>query len=312
MDRRSFLGSIVAGAAISGDLLPNLAVAQACPAGLFRGMQLYSVNDLLNADARSTLSAVGELGFKYVEFFELDSQAAQEGDFFGLSSRELAAAIRSSGLHMTHSHIGTIWEDTDSVARIADKLGIEVLILGAAEEFFDLQDGAFNPKQATDLDQLNRLADRLDGTGRRYRQLGLTFGYHNHWTEFLPVEGRIPLDHLIEHTDPDNFKLELDLAWLTVAGTDPAAYILRHANRVIACHLKDFDDQVVLPKLPTMSQYTDLSIVEPGSGTMNFGPILDVLTEIGLEHAFVEIDKSSDPLAAIQRGMHHLLSLRGC
>ena len=312
MDRRTLLRSIVAGAAVSGDFLPKFAFAQECPDGLLRGMQLYSVDDLLVSDARAALSAVGELGFRNVEFFDLDSPAAQADNFFGLSSREFAAAISMSGLRMKHAHIGSIWEDTDSVARIADKLGIEVLILGAAEEFYDLQDGNFNPKPATDLVQLDRLALRLNETGRRYRQLGFSFGYHNHWSEFIPIEGKIPLDFLIENTDPDNFKLELDLAWLTVAGLDPAAYLRRHANRVISCHMKDFDDRIELPESPTWSQYIEASIVEPGSGSMNFEMLLDVLTEIGLEYAFIEIDESSDPMAAIERGMHHLLSLRGC
>ena len=311
MDRRYFLGNVVSAAATS-TIFPKYAFSQKCSPFLLNGMQLYSVNDLLIADAKSTLESVGDLGFSSVEFFGLDSAAARDNDFFGLTANELISTLSSFGLSMSYSHIGESWEDTDTVARIAERLGIQVLILFAAEEFYDMPRGVFSPKPATDLAQLGNLAARLDMAGQRYRRYGLTFGYHNHWTEFIPVEGKIPLDYLVENTDPDNFKLELDVAWLTVAGIDPATYIRHHADRVISCHLKDFDDRVTLPSSPTMADYIEASIVEPGSGMIDFEPIVNVIAEIGLTHAFVETDKSNDPLAAIERGMRHLKSLDIC
>jgi sugar phosphate isomerase/epimerase len=312
MNRRSFLNAIASAAAVSGVMSPQLSHSKECSPLLLNGTQLFSVYDLLNSDAKATLGAVGELGFESVELFGLDSRAARDNNFFGLTPIELLNTLKSSGLAMTHSHIGEIWEDTDTVARIAERLRVEVLILGAAEEFYDMPGGVFNPKPATDIAQLERLAARLNRAGQKYRRHGITFGYHNHWTEFIPVEGTIPLDYLIENTDPDNFKLELDVAWLTVAGIDPVTYIRRHSDRVVSCHLKDFDDRVALPDSPTWAEYIEAAIVEPGSGTIDFEPIINVLAEIDLTHAFVETDKSSNPLAAIERGKRHLKSLDLC
>jgi len=312
MERRDFLGMAVSAAAVTSAIIPRYAFAKECSPTLLSGTQLFSVFDLLVADAKAAIESVGDLGFSSVEFFGLDSPEARRDDFFGLSATNFRNAVHASGMEMRYSHISEIWEDTETVSRIAEKLGIEVVVLSAAEEFYEIQGGVFSPKPAKNLEQLQDLADRLNQAGAQYRKHGLTFGYHNHWTEFISVEETIPLDFLIENTAPDNFKLELDVAWLTVAGVDPVSYIERHSNRVISCHLKDFDTSVELPESPSWADYIEASIVEPGSGSIDFTPIVEILAEIGLTHAFVETDKSDDPLAAIGRGRRHLLSLDIC
>jgi hypothetical protein len=50
---------------------------------------------------------------------------------------------------------------------------------------------------------------------RLVKRTGVQFAYHNHTTEFDEVEGHRPFDYILNNTDKDMVKMELDLAWAT-------------------------------------------------------------------------------------------------
>jgi sugar phosphate isomerase/epimerase len=153
--------------------------------------------------------------------------------------------------------------------------------------------------------QLDTLAEKLNRAGREYRDLGLTFGYHNHHVEFMRVDGIVPYDYLMSNTDPNLVKLELDIGWLATAGVDPVAYLRRHAGRVIACHLKDY-----APAIATDVPHRKL--VAPGAGTIDFAAVLAAMRDTGVAHGFIEVDVSDDPFGDVRRGHAHLQALKGC
>lgn len=77
-----------------------------------------------------------------------------------------------------------------------------------------------------------RLAAITDDMARR----GLTFAYHNHDFEMVPLpDGSYPIDHLLGETVP----FEPDLAWMVVGGADPLPFLEKYAGRIPAVHLKD-------------------------------------------------------------------------
>jgi sugar phosphate isomerase/epimerase len=141
--------------------------------------------------------------------------------------------------------------------------------------------------------------------GREYRQRGLTFGYHNHHVEFMPVEGVVPYDYMMERTDPDLVKIELDLGWLALAGADPVAYLRKYAGRVISCHLKDYDASIT-------TDVPQRKLVEPGAGDIDFGAALAAMNATSVTHGFIEIDVTDDPFGAVERGHRHLRALQVC
>jgi sugar phosphate isomerase/epimerase len=153
--------------------------------------------------------------------------------------------------------------------------------------------------------QLDALAAKLDRVGREYRDRGLTFGYHNHHIEFTPVDGIVPFDYLMSNTDPDLVKIELDIGWLALAGVDPVTYLRRHAGRVVACHLKDYDPAIA-------TDVPQRKLVEPGAGTIDFAAVLAALNDTGVAHGFIEIDVADDPMGAVRSGHAHLQRLKGC
>lgn len=109
----------------------------------------------------------------------------------------------------------------------------------------------------------------------------------------------------MSNTDPNLVKIELDVGWLATAGVDPVAYLRRHAGRVIACHLKDYNPEIA-------SDVPQRKLVPPGGGTIDFAAVLEAMNETGVQHGFIEVDVSDDALGDVRRGHAHLQQLKGC
>jgi sugar phosphate isomerase/epimerase len=267
------------------------------------GVQLYTVRDALGRDPRAALRALREIGIVEGELFGLNGP--ENATLFGMSAAELKRALDENGLRVPLSHVGGELTNAAAIAEIARTLGVEALVVALPSEFTGTVDGRFAMVPATGRAQLDGLVEKLDRTGREYRAAGLTFGYHNHHIEFTRVDGVVPFDYLMSNTDPELVKIELDIGWLAAAGMDPVAYLRRHAGRVIACHLKDFDPSVV-------SDIPQRKLVAPGAGTIDFAAVLAAMSDTGVRHGFVEVDVSDDPLGDVRRGHAHLQGLQGC
>jgi sugar phosphate isomerase/epimerase len=208
-------------------------------------------------------------------------------------------------LSLPSSHVGGALTANAASATAAEALGIKTLFVALPTEFSTSRDGRFAMVAAQSIEQLDRLAERLNRTGWELRERGITFGYHNHHVEFMPVEDKIPFNYLMANTDPDLVKIELDLGWLAVAGVDLNEYLTRYAGRVLACHLKDYTGDASVDPIHR-------SLVEPGAGMIDFASVLETMNETGVAHGFIEIDISDDPLGAVERGHRHLQSLGDC
>jgi sugar phosphate isomerase/epimerase len=300
MNRRDFVvrsAALAAGAALA----PRFAGA-ACTA-LPAGVQLFTVRDLLQSDPRGTLAKLRELGIVEAELYGLSGP--ESASLFGLTAKELKAAFDANGIRVPSSHIGGALTNTAAIAEIARAVGAGAVIVALPNEFTAQRDGKFAMVPATGKAQLDQLATRLNRVGREYKSQGLTFGYHNHWVEFTEVEGVLPYDYLMSHTDPDLVKIELDVGWVAYAGHDPVQYVKKYAGRVLACHLKDYDAKIA-------TDVPQRKLVPPGAGSIDFPALLAAMRAARVAHGFIEIDVSDDPLAGIRRGHEHLSHLQAC
>ena len=304
MNRRGFLTrtSLVAAGSLTGsaafELFSQPARADGC-GGPPAGVQLFTVRSALAADARGALRSLREIGIVEAELFGLNGP--ENATLFGLPARDLKRAFDENGIRVPISHIGGNLANTAAIAEIARSLGTEALCVALPSEFSG--PGGMVPAQSRA--QLDALAEKLNRVGREYRDLGLTFGYHNHHMEFTRVDGVVPYDYLMSNTDPSLVKIELDVGWLATAGVDPVVYLRRHAGRVIACHLKDYAPSIA-------SDVPQRKLVAPGAGTIDFAALLAAMRETGVPHGFIEVDVSDDPLGDVRRGHAHLEMLKGC
>ena len=115
---------------------------------------------------------------------------------------------------------------------------------------------------------------------------GLTLGYHNHSFEFnkLP-SGKMPIECILDHNE--NLKFEIDLGWTVAGKQDPLIWIKKYANRIIACHLKDF-----YSKDKDLQDYKEQSPI--GDGFIDWSTILSEIKKTNCEIYAIEHDDPID------------------
>lgn len=142
-----------------------------------------------------------------------------------------AALVPAAGLRVValHEDLGTIERDADEVARHADRLDTDTVVITGMYRF-----------DYSDQIALDALVRRLNAAGGALRDRGLRLLYHNHNVEFrrLPSGGSA-FDLIVEDTDPDTVGFELDCFWAATAGVDPLTLMRRLGARVELCHLTD-------------------------------------------------------------------------
>ncbi len=304
MQRRRFLQ--MGGAALLGGGVLSACGGDAMNSGRL-GVQLFTLRNELQADARRVLADIAAIGYREIELFGFGEQAMAANPLFGLSAREFRSAMDEHGLSAPVAHIDGNAMNIAELADLTQELGTRHLVVAMAPEFVSFENGEFQMLGVTGRGQIDGIAERLNRQGELARAAGIGFGYHNHDMEFTRLEDDNAFDYLFAQTDAELVKIELDIGWAIVAGVDPIDILARYGDRVIAVHLKDYDpsrapgaDPAIFP-VPTQAQ-----LVEPGAGPTDFGPILARLDETGVQHRFVEIDASPDPLAAIANGHAYL------
>jgi sugar phosphate isomerase/epimerase len=136
-------------------------------------------------------------------------------------------------------------------------------------------------------DDFKVMAEFFNDIGRRSKQAGLQFAYHNHNFEFRDLgKGRVGYDILIAHTDADFVKLELDCGWMVAACHAPVQYFHRYPNRYRMVHIKDFV-RTARPSTSRASQDVPQGTVL-GTGYIDCRPILKATKAAGVEHFYVE------------------------
>ena len=129
-------------------------------------------------------------------------------------------------------------------------------------------------------DAVLRDAELYNAAGARLAAEGVKLCYHNHEHEFRTTfDGLCALDVLAEHTDPKAVWFELDIAWITFGGEDPARVLRRMAGRVPAIHVKD------LWSLEERGRFTAV-----GTGVVKVREAVQAAIETGVEWVVIEQD----------------------
>jgi sugar phosphate isomerase/epimerase len=182
-------------------------------------VQLYSVREALAEDWQATLARIAEIGYIGVETAGFD---------YAPSPDAVVTELQTLGLQVTSAHVPL---PTDAnIAEMADlmrDLGSKRVVAG----------GTGHDKFSTSADIAERITT-FNAANALAKAHGLRFGLHNHWWEFVKIDGRYAFDMLLDGLDDDIF-LELDIYWLKAAGVDTANYIAQLADRTPLLHVKD-------------------------------------------------------------------------
>jgi sugar phosphate isomerase/epimerase len=93
--------------------------------------------------------------------------------------------------------------------------------------------------RVADLDGWKGVAERLTQASDKLKPLKMRAGFHNHKLEFLPIEGKRPMDVLAANT-PKDVTLQLDVGTCVDAGADPVAWIKANKGRITSIHCKEW------------------------------------------------------------------------
>jgi sugar phosphate isomerase/epimerase len=265
------------------------------------GVQLYTVRDAIAKDFDGSLAKVAAAGYKNVELagFSFDGGKVT---YFGKTPTELKAALDKHGLvapstHVTYASLTP--ENFPKVLEASNVLGHKYIVCPWIEEDF---------RSKSDVWKL--VSETFNQAGAASKKAGIQFAYHNHWFEFLPVNGQLPYDILLKMCDADLVKMEMDLCWITAAGADPIKYFNANPGRFPLVHVKDLK---ALPKITTggPQNFGDtVDLTEVGSGLIDWKKLFSQSGKAGIKIYIVEHDHPKDPFASITTSYQYLEKLR--
>jgi sugar phosphate isomerase/epimerase len=298
MDRRTFLGTVTAATLLARNFARAAEPHRAQPIGL----QLYTVRDAMEKDLEGTLAKVAGIGYQNVE---LAGFSMEDGKilYFHRSPKDLRVALDHNGLSAVSTHVNyksLTPENFAKVIEISQLLGHSYIVNPWIDEEVRQQPGGWE-----------RTADTFNHVGEMSQKSGMQFAYHNHWFEFVAVDGKLPYDILLAETDPKLVKMEMDLCWIEVAGGDPVKYFNRYPGRFPLVHVKDMKTIAPVPVSGGQNLGDSLDqMTSVGSGVIDWKHIFAHAETAGIKYYIVEHDKPQEPFESIRISYAYLEKLR--
>jgi sugar phosphate isomerase/epimerase len=237
-------------------------------------LQLYTLRQELARDFGGTLEKVAALGYAGVE----------TAGFPGTTAQAAAQMIKGLGLTVCAVHAPLpLGDNQDKVLETMQALACGRLVCASQpREHFQTTDG------------IRRVCETLNQASAVAQAHSLSLGYHNHWWEFLPVDGRLAHERLRDCLAPEVF-FEIDTYWAQTAGVDPAAVLRELGPRAALLHLKDG---------PALQGQPMLAL---GDGVMDIPGLLQASANQA-EWLIVELDEfAGDMFEAVRRSYQYLV-----
>ena len=256
------------------------------------GLQLYTVRDHMAKDPAATIAKVAQIGYTSVE-----GTYSGPGKYSNVETKAFGALLKQNGLIMPSAHYrlgeevingkqadGTILNGWQQAVDSAAELGQKYMVCAYLSD-----------SERGTLDHYKKVADDFNKAGETCKKAGIQLAYHNHNFEFVQQDGKYPYEILLNDTDKDLVKMEIDLYWLTKAKQDPIALINAHPGRFPLWHVKDMDNK------------PDEMFTEVGNGIIDFKSIFKHTKTAGLQYFFVEEDKCpGDPFDSITSSITYI------
>lgn len=235
ISRRSFLTkcgllsvtALIAPPVLSGASAKAAASAEAVQPSVKKypiGLELYSVRGELARELPNTLTTVATMGYEVVEFYS---------PYFSWSlpyAKSVRAVMDDLGLRCYSTHNGlqsfAAGEGMKKAIELNQILGAKTIVLASAN--------------IHGLDGWKKLCEQLSSASEQLKTHGLSAGFHNHQTEWAPLDGKLRVMDVVAANTPKEFVLQLDVGTCLEAGADPVAWIKSNPGRIRSVHLKDW------------------------------------------------------------------------
>ena len=218
-------------------------------------IQLYSVRDILNKvdnkDGKCDAAYITLLkNLAKMGYTSVEAANYNNGKFYDRTPDQFKKDVESAGM----SYIVAPWMDV--------------------------------PKTLKELDTYCAYYNEI---GKRCKQQGMSFGYHNHAHEFQKVEDKVMYDYMIEHTNPEYVFFQMDVYWVVRGQNSPVDYFNKYPGRFKMFHIKDHRE---------IGQ----------SGMVGFDAIFKNAKTAGVKHLVAEIESYSMPVEkSVEVSLDYLL-----
>jgi sugar phosphate isomerase/epimerase len=256
------------------------------------GLQLYTVRDAMQKDSAGTLAKIAALGFNSVE----GATYTGSQKFYGLDAKGFSSLLKQNGLIIPSSHYRLGQENTNGIVKGTMLYEWDKAVDDAAEAGIKYMVCAYlSAVERGGLDHYKYIAEQLNKAAERCKKAGIQMCYHNHDFEFEKLEGQFPYDVLLDNTDKDLVKMEMDIYWIFKAGQDPVALFNKHPRRFPLWHVKDMDNT------------PQKAFTEVGNGVIDFKKVFAQADKAGMKYFFVEQDKCpGSPFDSITQSIQYI------
>lgn len=251
-------------------------------------IQLYSVRDLIKegSDFNALLKKLAQMGYSSVEAANYN-----DGKFYGLTPENFKKTVEDAGMTVLSSHCSRglsdqelasgdfseslkWWDQCIAAHKAAGMKYIVTPWLGVPKTVKDLQ---------TYCNYFNEI-------GKRCKENGMLYGYHNHAHEFEKVEGKeVMYNYMIENTNPDYVFFQMDVYWVVRGQNSPVDYFKKYPGRFKILHIKD-----------------DRELGQ--SGMVGFDAIFKNAATAGVQNIVAEIERYSCPVEeSVKESIDYLL-----
>jgi sugar phosphate isomerase/epimerase len=263
--RRQFLrgaATVAGGLAVAG---PPALTAFADPLGLPIGFQGYDARFLLIKDWNQGWAEMRGIGFQSVDLVSFKGYGYEKSALADLPARQIREKLDSIGMQCENCqfYFSELHQSFDEKIAFSREMRLKNIIC------------APDPTRMKTADDWKWQAQQLNALGAKVKEAGFQLGYHNHDQEFLPVDGAIPYDLLMEGTNPKLVRFQLDVGNLTFAGADALAYLNKYSTRYFSMHAKDY--------LPGKTS------VPVGQGILKWNKIFEAAKKANIENYFAEV-----------------------
>ncbi len=238
------------------------------------GLQLYSVREYAQEHGfEAAVRKVAAMGYIGVE----------PASFPGSTPEAAGKLFKELGLQVPGAHVALpVGDKKNEVLDAMRAIDCPRIISGKGPTDFET------------LDKIKATCDLFNQANQVARENGMAFGVHNHWWEYMQVNGRYVYQVMLEWLDPTIF-FELDTYWIRTAGVDPAQVVREMGPRAPFLHIKDG---------PCVKGEPMTAV---GDGSVDFPAIV----EAGKPHTawlIVEIDRcAGDMMEAVARSYAYLV-----
>jgi len=212
------------------------------------GLQLYSVREDAAKDLSGVLRSVAGMGYEGVEF----------AGYYGHSAADVRKMLDDIGLKCCGGHLGL---DT----LIGDALPATIEYQRTLGNLYLIVPGFAGNRTSSKAAWLET-AGIMNEVAGHLKPHGMWTGYHNHHTEFKPMDGELPWDIFFGNTNSDVI-MQFDTGNALVGGAEAGPFLRRYPGRATTVHLKEH------------SETNDKALI--GEGDVKWGEIFELCETVG-------------------------------